>query len=260
MLLPILIACSAAIAIAQGGAEAEKKTGSILLKTLIKIKGPPEQVLAFKRKRFYLFRGGLAANKALVDRLKAKEYVSRGCYYCGLKPKPPSSEFIAWLKEGDCESPFCRAISDADIAKVPEFQAAYLKGNATWRQKPAVARDWLITNLLPKELRDGFYDERKAVIGGLLQGLPAPLASVMTDSISSQARFIDIELTAAKEKFLVSNLVPAEIGSKSYLFACEIDVTGEKVATLAFSIPAKSSCTLIIKDLPPCAAGACETR
>src|SRR5687768_9956158 len=87
----------------------------------VKFAGKVEKV---SRKRFYLFRGGLDSNKALVDRLRTAEYVSKDCYYCRAKASP---EFVAWLKAQDCESPYCRAISDEDAKTVPEFRIAYQK-------------------------------------------------------------------------------------------------------------------------------------
>src|SRR5260370_4907311 len=64
----------------------------------VKNGGKPVKI---SRKRFYLFRGGLDANKDFVARLKAANFTSRDCYYCQLHT---SKEYIAWLKDKDCES------------------------------------------------------------------------------------------------------------------------------------------------------------
>src|SRR6187397_2834764 len=93
-----------------------QNTGVLEVNGRIKVDGKQERL---KRKRFYLFRGGLAANKALIDRMRTAEFVSRDCFYCRMGASP---EFRAWLKAEDCESPFCRAITADDAAKVPEFK------------------------------------------------------------------------------------------------------------------------------------------
>src|SRR5688500_4942913 len=103
---------------------APQDTGVLEVNGRVKIDGKQERL---KRKRFYLFRGGLDANKALVERIRTAEYTSRDCFYCKLNA---SAEFRAWLKVEDCESPFCREISGADSTKVPEFRAALEKGRS----------------------------------------------------------------------------------------------------------------------------------
>jgi len=238
----------------------------------VKIAGKPIKI---SRKRFYLFRGGLEANKDLVSRLKAANFVSRDCYYCGLHT---SKEYIAWLKEKDCESPYCRQITTEDIAKVPEFQAAYQKGIGAGPGKgpklsPKTAEQWVTTNLSP-ELRDGFYRQRKTVIDGLLSGTK-PLQSSMTDTAAVKAQFIDILLTGLRaadpkkpdtktETFLVTNLFPLEVDNKSYLWACEIEVGPTKTAAkLTLADPADTSkrvknCEVIVRQLPTCNQGTCS--
>ena len=46
------------------------------------------KVEKIKRKRFYLFRGGLAENKPLVDRIKTATPTSRNCFYCNAQASP----------------------------------------------------------------------------------------------------------------------------------------------------------------------------
>lgn len=236
------------------------KCGSLLLSGRPRIDGALQSL---KRKRFYLFVGGLAANKPLIDRLKAANTVSRDCFYCQMKASP---EYIAWLKVEDCESPYCRAITTEDIAKVPEFKAAYQKGLGPrqFRGKTAVAQTWLTTNLAP-ELRDGFYRQRKSQIQSLLAGSGA-IQTAMTDSVKSDALFVDIPLkleTIDKktETFLYSNLVPIEIGNKSYVWACEWEVGSSKRAQASLKVPEGdkpvTKCEVIIRDLPACGAETC---
>ena len=238
--------------------------GSLEVAGRVKIPGQKEQ-FKLKRKRFYLFRGGLSANKALIDRLKTAEFTSRDCFYCQMKASP---EYIAWLKAQDCESPYCRRITADDTAKVPEFQAAYQKSLKQFGGKPAIAMGWLTTNLAPS-LRDGFYRQRKSLLDTILGGVK-PEQSSMTDSVSVFAIFIDIPLKAAEtggkstETFLISNLVPFEIGSKSYLWACETEIGSNKKAKLQLLVPEDGKparkCEVIIKDLPVCTAGSCSQK
>ncbi len=215
------------------------------------------------RKRFYLFRGGLDSNKALVDKLKAANITSRDCFFCSQKT---STAFIAWLKAEDCESPYCRSISTEDTANIPEFQAAYQKTLRQVRNRPAVAQKWLTINLAPN-LRDGYYRQRKSMIETLLGGLK-PVQTSMTDSVSVRAAFIDIPLKnadgKATETFLVSNLIPFEVGTKSYLWACEVEIGNDKKIILPLKVPETGktikNCEVIVKDLPVCTAGVCAPK
>lgn len=240
---------------------AKVKCGSFTLSGRPKIGAAVERL---KRKRFYLFVGGLAANKPLIDRLKASNPVSRDCFYCQMNASP---EYVAWLKAEDCESPYCRAITPEDVTKVPEFKAAYQKGLGPrqFRGKTAIAQTWLTTNLVP-QLRDGFYRQRKTLIQTLLAGSGA-IQTAMTDSVrSSDALFVDIPLkleTVGKvtETFMYSNLVPIEIGNKSYVWACEIEIGSARKAIDVLKVlegdkPARK-CELIVKTLPACGAGTC---
>src|SRR5688572_23989662 len=184
---------SAVILVALADARpAQVATGSLEINGRVKVEGKRERL---KRKRFYLFRGGLAANKALIDRIRASEYISRDCFYCRLNASP---EFRAWLKAEDCESPFCREITADDAARVPEFKTAMAKGSREFARKPELAREWLTTNLAPG-LRDGFYLQRKRSIDTILGGIK-PLQTGMTDSVSIKAIFIDIPITPSAGK------------------------------------------------------------
>lgn len=210
------------------------------------------------RKRFYLLRGGLEANKALVERLRVAAPVSRDCFYCSQKA---SAEFIAWLKAGDCESPYCREITAEDAQKVPEFLAAYNKGLTQFKRKPELARKWITTNL-PPALRDGFYRDHKKMIAGLLGDIK-PVQSVMTDSVTVKGIFIDITLELGAKKtqtFLVSNLLPIEVGDKSYVWACEIEIGAEKPAVLRLTEAKTKACEVFVRPLPACTAGSCVTK
>jgi hypothetical protein len=221
------------------------------------------KTVPLKKKRFYLFRGGREANATLIGRLKAADVLSRDCFYCRQKASP---QFMEWLKAGDgnCDSAYCREITQDAITKVPEFQAAFQRGTKPFADKPDLARKWLMTNLEPG-LRTGFYDARKSMIDGLLKDLPderLPVQSSMTDnSPGPSATFSNIRLAKDVEKFTFANLVPFEYGDKSYVWICEIDV-GKDKKTPVLDAPESSKvirkCEVIVRDLPKCVAGACE--
>jgi hypothetical protein len=235
-------------------------TGVLEVNGRVKIDGKQERL---KRKRFYLFRGGLAANKALVDRIRTAEFATRDCFYCRLNASP---EFRAWLKTEDCESPFCREITAEDAARVPEFKAAIEKGSKEFARKPELARQWLTTNLAPG-LRDGYYLERKKSIETILGGLK-PLQTGMTDSVSVKAIFIDIPVTVSSgkstETFLISNLAPIEIGAKSYVWACEVEIGADKKAVRSLPVPEPGKradkCEVVIRDIPACDGQGCTAK
>lgn len=244
------------------GAPSLVAQGTLELSGRVRIGTKVEKV---ERKRFYLFRGGLEANKSLLDRIKAATYTSLDCFYCQAKASP---QFIAWLKAEDCESPYCRAISADDVTKVPEFQAAYQKGLRQFRNRPVIARDWLTTNLTPA-LRDGFYKQQKASTASIL-GTTKPVQSSMTDSVSVVAIFLDIplQLAAGKttETFTVSNVIPIEIGGKGYIFNCEVDVGATKKVKLPqFQVndagkATSKKCDVVVRDLAACDAGVCAVK
>ena len=239
---------------------AQVPAGSLEINGRVKVEGKQERL---KRKRFYLFRGGLTANKTLVDRIRTSEFISRDCFYCGIKASP---EFRAWLKAEDCESPFCRQITAGDAAQVPEFKAALDKGARAYARRPAIALEWITTNL-PPALRDGFYLQRKKTIETILGGVK-PLQTGMTDSVSVKAIFIDIPVTPptgkSTETFLISNLAPVEIGSKSYVWACEVEIGADKKAVRSLPVPEPGKradkCEVLVRDLPACDAQGCAAR
>lgn len=237
-----------------------QQLGSIEVSGRPKIGGKQEKLT---RKRFYLFRGGLESNKSFVERLKRANFTSRDCFYCARNASP---EFISWLKAGDCESPFCRSISPEEAAKVPEFAAAVQKGLKQYGNRPAIAREWLATNL-STDLLSGFYRQRKAALNEIL-GDTKPVQSSMTDSSSVVAIFIDIPLTISQgkttETWLVSNVVPIEFRGNSYLWACEVEASPGKKVKLNLQVPdpGKSirKCEVLVRELPQCSSGSCSTK
>lgn len=232
-------------------------TGSIKLVGQIQFKAG-EKRKPLDRKRFYLVRGGLEDNRALIKRLEETEILSRDCYYQDLKASP---EFMCWLKTEDynCESPYCRDISLEDIRIVPEFQIAFNKGLRQFGRRSEIARKWITTNL-PPPIRDGFYNQQKTTLKNL-RAEAQPIQSSMTDSKNGWAYFIDIPLNLKtgekKETFTVSNLLPVEIGNKSYVWVCEIDIGTEKLETLSLPNAKNKKCEVFIKDLKICKTDQC---
>ena len=252
---PLLAVVTAAAIFAP--AIAAQNLGSLEVAGRVRVAGKIEKIT---RKRFYLFRGGLEANKALVDRLRTAEYTSKDCYYCKAKASP---EFIAWLKAGDCESPYCRAISEEDAKTVPEFRTAYQKGLRQFRNKPDIARTWLTTNLTPN-IREGFYKQQKSVIEKLLEGT-RPIQTTMTDSVSVRAIFIDIPIPLGQpEAFLISNIVPTEVGGKGIVWACEVEIGTDKKVVFPLQVPEGNkkakNCEVFVRDLPTCTATSCDPK
>lgn len=236
-------------------AQVAQPLGAIEIKGFSVEVGPKKEKLF--RKRFYLLRGSREANKSLIEKLRAAEPVSRDCFYCRSKASP---EFIAWLREKNCETPYCRVITDKDAKKVPEFLAAYRKGLKQFR-RPELARKWIVTNL-PARLRDGFYRQKKTSIADLLGGV-SPVQSAMTDGKNVDGRFIDIPLdlgTKKSETFLVSNLLPIEMDGKGYIWVCEIAVAAGKTVGLKLELqPPPIKCEVIVRPLPACAE-TCEIK
>ena len=77
------------------------------------------------RKRFFLIPGTLEQNKALIQTIENSSLNTRDCYYRSIGASDP---LIKWLRDGDCESVYCREIEPGDIDTVPEFQRAVVAG------------------------------------------------------------------------------------------------------------------------------------
>ncbi len=232
--------------------------GSLEVSGRVRIDGKQEKLT---RKRFYLIRGGLAEHKALIDRLANAVIEPRDCFYSRVNASP---EFICWLKAEDCQSPYCRDITEEDIARVPEFRTAFEKGTKQFRGRRTIAADWLTTNL-PAHLASGFYLQRRHITETLL-GDVKPLQSSMTDTVTVKAIFIDIPLTTGTvtEKFVVTNILPIEFGGKSYLWACEVEIGSAKPASMRLLVPEGDkpvkNCQVWVKELPVCNTGPCDTK
>lgn len=213
------------------------------------------------RKRFFLFKGGLQDHDALTKRMETAEITSRNCYYNAQKA---SAGYICWLQAENCESPFCRIVEaryvdPADPMNVPEFSAAYAKGLKLFGNRKELALAWVIPNM-PEDLVDGYYRQQQKVLAGVL-GTTKYVTSSMIDSSSTKTTFLDLPLTGGetKTKYLVSNVLPIEIGDKSYVWTCEKDVEPGKKIILDMSRSGKN-CVTAVRDLRKCETAACEQK
>ncbi|HEX6045814.1 MAG TPA: hypothetical protein VFZ22_15075 [Pyrinomonadaceae bacterium] len=173
------------------------------------------------RKRFFLIPGTLEQNRALIDAIERQPLVTRDCYYSKLNASPA---LIDWLKTGDCESVYCREVEQEFIKAVPEFAAAFAASQKEFGGDDT-ARKWVTTNLDP-EIRDGFYRNRQTAISTLLKQSVVPALSVMTDR-NGTAYFTDL----APGTYVLTNLVPTELGQTAISWNCEVQVKQGDLAT-----------------------------
>ena len=202
------------------------------------------------RKRFFLVPGTLEQNRALIDAIERQPLVTRDCFYRKLNA---SQALIDWLKTGDCESVYCREVEQEFVTgpkAVPEFAAAFAASQKEFRGAET-ARNWLTTNLDPN-IRDGFYKDRQAAIAALLKQSAAPVLSVMTDR-NGTAYFTDL----GPGTYVLSNVVPAELGQHAVTWNCEVQVKQGDLATeKPYLISNKKDrlvkCVGVDKPLPAC--------
>src|SRR6476620_5687731 len=143
---------------------AQKPTGVLRLRVRVRV---DEATKGLSRKRFYLLKGTSEQNKPVLDAADQRPIVSRDCFYSKLGGSPA---LIDWLKVGDCESVYCREIDQEFVSgpkAVPEFAAAYAAGEKEFGTVDA-GRKW-ITNNLPDQLRDGFYQDRRNALQTLIK-------------------------------------------------------------------------------------------
>lgn len=222
ILLGLLLALPLAIGHSQNQAQ---QTGVLRLRARVKLSdSAPLRGLA--RKRFFLVPGSLEQNRALVDAINAQPLVTRDCYY---QKTGASPALIAWLKEADCESVYCREIEQDSVSgpkAVPEFATAFAASEKEYGSA-ATAMKWLTTNL-PPNLREGFYRDRKGVLDALLKqaNSSTPIQSVMTDR-NGTAFFTDL----GPGTYVLSNLVPAELGQTLATWNCEVQIKPDDLAT-----------------------------
>ena len=184
---------------------------------------------------------------------------TRDCFYQSLGASEP---LIKWLRQGDCESVYCREIEAADVEAVPEFQRAFAASQQEFGNRD-LARKWLVVNL-PEQIRDGFYKSRQAEFQKLIKQAEerngGKILSVMTDT-KGTAYFTQLPLGT----YVISNLLPAEVGNSNVSWNCEIkvkagDLSTEKPFLISNVREGPVKCIGVEKPLPACDLAAVGIR
>lgn len=207
------------------------------------------------RRRFFLIKGSLDDNKSLIDKLERQPILSRECYY---RSQGASEALIAWLRENDCESVYCREVEQKNVDgadAVPEFQRAVTAGEKEFRSRE-LARRWIMVNLT-NELRSGFFKFQQQRLKTFFSQTERVM-SVMTDR-NGTGYFTNIE----PGTYVVSSILPIQVGSMSSLWNCQITVKPGDLATerpFLISNPSNKDprdvknikCVSVEKPLPVC--------
>jgi hypothetical protein len=201
---------------------AAQQTGVLRLRVRVKADDTaPLRGLA--RKRFFLIPGTLEQNRALITAIEQQPLTTRDCYY---QQHKASAALIAWLKEGDCESVYCRSIEQEFLSgpkAVPEFATAFAASHTEFGND-LIALQWL-TNYLSPDLLVCFYKDRQQTIKTLLQQGQS-IQSVMTDR-NGTAYFTDL----GPGTYVLSNVIPTELGQTLVTWNCEVQIKPEDLAT-----------------------------
>jgi hypothetical protein len=249
----LLLFIFALICIAQTPTAPSGARGVVRLRVRVKV---GEATKGLPRKRFFLIKGSAEQNKTAIEAIESQRLVSRDCYYRGIGA---SEALIKWLKENDCESVYCREIGPEDVdgpSAVPEFQAALTASEKEFGSRD-LGRRWLTVNL-PEKFRDGFYRNRQQELQRLVKQAEATsgatIMSVMGDR-NGTAFFTDLEPGA----YVISSILPAEVGNTSVTWNCPIQVKPGDLATVTpYLVSNKADrnvkCVGVEKPLPTCEA------
>jgi|ERR1043165_7419236 hypothetical protein len=200
-----------------------RQTGVLRLRVRVKA-DDSAPLRGLGRKRFFLIPGTIEQNRALIDAVERQALLSRDCYYQKIGA---SAALISWLRESDCESVYCRSVEQEFVSgpkAVPEFATAFAASQKEFGNDET-ARQWLTTNLAPN-VRDGFYRTQQTVLQTLLKQAGAEVHSVMTDR-NGTAYFTDL----GPGTYVLSNLIPTELGQTFVTWNCEVQVKPGDLAT-----------------------------
>jgi hypothetical protein len=246
-----VLVCFALLLAVTGVPAQNQQTGVLRLRVRVKA-DDAAPMRGLSRKRFFLIPGTLEQNRGLLNAIEQQPLVTRDCFY---KKLGASAALIDWLKSGDCESVYCRGVEKDFVAgpkAVPEFATAFAASQKEFGSDDT-ARQWLTTNLTPN-VRDGFYRDRQQLIQTLLKTSGAQVYSVMTDR-NGTAYFTDL----GPGTYVLSNLVPTELGQMLATWNCEVQVKPGDLATekpyLVSNRKEKNvKCVSVEKPMPVCAA------
>lgn len=232
-----------------------------VIRVTVKYKDSQGKDQALQRKRFFIFNlNSLVAGVDLAklipeainrDTAAGKAPLTRDAFYRSLNLNDQDG-LIRWMRNKDCkptssmwcecDSVYCREITEADVSEsnqtgVKAFYDAYQASLAAFKkERPGfgsaeIARQWL-TSYLPENIRVGFANRKEEFLNEVFNSIFRPaerkptacMQSVMTNS-QGVAYFTGLEPAPVKDQFatyIISNIIPSEVGDKSMLWVCTI--------------------------------------